>query len=149
MPAFTHLRTFVNALKSGKSHICECLDAFFHDPAAVQANPHYAAFDAGSWSDGPPDWLGGLLDSIGLTAEERDHVLRWPAAELEKTRAAAAEAVRAGRAPTFFWGIYDGATPAARKRTGADGHPEVVFESPAAALRLTQVNYGEIYVDEV
>jgi len=147
MPAFTKLRTFVNALKTGRTHITDCFDDFFQDPATVLAHPNFTAFST-VWSV-TPAWLPGFLDSIGLTPEERDHVLAWPLAELETARATAAGAVAAGQAPTFRWVLYDGAAPKSLARTGAGGNPEVLFQSPGASLRLTQINYGEIYVEEV
>lgn len=149
MPAFTKLKTFVNALKTGRTHITDCFDDFFKNPATVHSHPHFAAFSSGNWSGGTPTWLPGFLDSIGLTSAERDHVLAWPAAELETARAAAAGAVVAGQAPTFRWVLYDGAAPKSLARTGVAGNPEVLFQSPGASLRLTQLNYGEIYVEEV
>ena len=149
MPAFTKLKTFVTALKTGRTHITDCFDDFFQNPATVLAHPHFAAFSGGSWSGGLPTWLPEFLDSIGLTEEERDHVLAWPLAELETARATAAGAVVGGQAPTFRWVLYDGAAPNSLVRTGAAGNPEVLFQSPGASLRLTQLNYGEIYVEEV
>jgi len=149
MPAFTKLKTFVTALKTGRTHITDCLDDFFQDPATVLTHPNFAAFSAGSWSGGTPTWLPEFLDSIGLTEQERDHVLAWPLAELETARATAAGAIAAGLAPTFRWALYDGAVPNSLVRTGAAGNPEVLFQSPGASLRLTQLNYGEIYVEEV
>jgi len=149
LPAYTNLRAFVNALKSGKSHICQCLDHYFGDLAAVRNDPNYPEFSDGSWSGGPPDWLEGFLRSIGLTAAEASHVVRWPAPELENTRQAAAAAVASGRSPTFFWTLYDGDRPQAVSRAGPRGEPQVLFQSPAASLRLTSINYGEVYVEEV
>jgi hypothetical protein len=149
MPAFTKLQTFVKALKTGRTHITDCFDDFFKSPATVLAHPNFAAFSSGSWSAGTPAWLPGFLDSIGLTPVERDHVLAWPPAELETARATAAGAVAAGLAPTFRWVLYDGAAPNSLVRTGTAGNPEVLFQSPGASLRLTQLNYGEIYVEEV
>jgi hypothetical protein len=72
-----------------------------------------------------------------------------PASELEKARQAAAVAVVAGRSPTFFWGIYDGPAPLAVPRTGPGDEPQVLFQSPGSSLRLTDFNYGEVYVEEL
>jgi len=149
MPAYTNLRTFINALKTGRTHITDCLDRFFQDAATVQSHRRYAEFAAGDWSGGPPPWLGEFLDEIGLTPPEREHVLRWSPAELERTRATAAGAAAAGQAPTFRWGLHDGAAPLAVPRSGSRGNPEVLFQSPGASLRLTSINYGEVYVEEV
>jgi hypothetical protein len=145
MPAYTHLRTFINALKSGRTHITDCLDEFFRDPAAVQGHARWAEFSAGNWSAGAPSWLGAFFDEIGLTSQERDHVLCYPAGELEKTRAAAAAATAANQLATFRWGLYDGNAP----RATVHGGHRIRFESPGESLRLTSINYGEVYVEEV
>lgn len=152
MPAYTNLRTFINALKTGKSHICECLDAFFADLDAASGNDNWADFiDANqNWSTTePPAWLEGFLLSIGMTADEARHVVNWPKQELQKTREAAQAAVNSNQSPTFFWGLYDGDVPLADPRTDPDGNPQVLFQSPGASLRLTLINYGEIYVEEL
>jgi hypothetical protein len=149
MPAFTKLKTFVIALKTGRTHITDCLDDFFGDLLHVQGHAHLSDLVNGNWSASLPVWLGQFLDEIDLTPAEVTHVLAWPPAELEKARAAAAAAVQAGQSPTFRWVLYDGAAPNSLVRTGAAGNPEVLFQSPGASLRLTQLNYGEIYVEEV
>jgi hypothetical protein len=150
MPAYTKLRTFVNALKTGTTHITERLDEFFGDLNRIQTHLRFSEFVNGDWSAGAPAWLGPFLkDEVGLTGPERDHVMQWPAAELEKARAAAAAAVQAGQSPTFRWVLYDGAAPNTVSRTDAAGKPQVLFQSPGASLRLTSLNYGEIYVEEV
>ena len=149
MPAFTKLKTFVTALKTGRTHITDCLDDFFGDLINVQGHAHFSDLVNGNWSAGLPVWLGEFLDEIELTPPEVTHVLAWPPTELEKARAAAAAAVQAGQSPTFRWVLYDGAAPNSLVRTGAGGSPEVLFQSPGASLRLTQLNYGEIYVEEV
>lgn len=152
MPAYTKLRTLVNALKTGKSHICERLDWWFGDLARVHSHRHFREFSSPSadWSGGPPAWLEAFLgEDVGLTPQEAAHVVRWPAGELEKTRRAAADAVIGGSSPTFFWTLHDGMAPRATARTGPNGEPQVLFQSPAASLRLTTVNYGEVYVEEV
>lgn len=152
MPAYTNLRTFVNALKTGRTHITDCLDRFFKDLNKVQNHAHGVEFldlNGVDWPSGPPPWLGAFLDEIGLTAPERDHVLHWPSEQLRRTRAAVVRAVTAGQSPTFRWGLYDGAAPLSVERTGTAGNPEVLFQSPGASLRLTSINYGEVYVEEV
>jgi hypothetical protein len=148
MPAYTKLRTFVNALKSGQTHITDSLDAFFQNPAAVMADANWAAFSSGDWLGGTPSWLPAALSSIGLTGQEVEHVLKWPLAELEKTRVAARDAVNAGEAIKFFWVLYNGASPVSVPSNPPTGR-QVLFQSPGASLRLTSVNYGEIYVEEV
>ena len=149
MPAYTKLKTFVNALKTGRTHITDCLDDFFRDLNRVQNHQHHGDLLSGDWHVALPIWLGGFLDEIGLTGPERDHVLLYPKRELERARAAAASAVAAGSSPTFRWGLYDGSEPLAVVRTGRGGNPEVLFQSPGASLRLTNINYGEVYVEEV
>jgi hypothetical protein len=73
MPAYTKLRTFVNALKTGTTHITECLDAYFGNLNAIQAHSRFSEFVNGDWSSGPPTWLGSLLrNEVGLTGAERD-----------------------------------------------------------------------------
>lgn len=147
MPAYTHLRTLINALKTGQTHITDCLDAHFSDPGHVRSDSHYGRFISEDWSNGPPEWLGPFLDSIGLEPEERDHVLRWPPAQLEAARAAAAAAAQAEQAIEFRWEIYHGDVPETQSMTRPA--PRVLFRSPGSKLRLTKVNYGEIYVEDV
>jgi hypothetical protein len=149
MPAYTKLRTFVNALKTAQTHITECLDLYFSDLTTVQGHGHFADLMNGNFSAGLPNWFGDFLDEIGLTEAERNHVLAWPPAEIEKARAHAAAAVGANESPTFRWVLYDGDNPNTVLRTGANGNREVLFQSPGGSLRLTQLNYGEIYVEEV
>ena len=149
MPAYTKLRTFVNALKTGQTHITECLDGFFSDLTTVQDHDHFTDLMNGNFSAGLPNWFGDFLDEIELTGPEITHVLAWPPAEIEKARAHAAAAVQAGESPTFRWMLYDGAGPNTVQRIGANGNREVLFQSPGGSLRLTQLNYGEIYVEEV
>jgi hypothetical protein len=145
MPAYTHLRTFIEAVKTGRTHITERLDDFFADLPAAREHPHWGDFVNGNWTGGAPEWLGGFLDEIELTTAERDHVLRYPAAELERVRAAAANAASDGISPTFRWGLYEGNEP--RVITMEQGR--IVLESPGGSLRLTRVNYGEVYVEDV
>lgn len=146
MPAYTQLRTLIAALQTGETHITQCLESFFADPNDVTRDPNYSNFVGGNWSGGPPAWLGTFLDSIGLRPEERDHVLRWPPSELEKARAAAAAAVQAGQSVKFRWELYHGNDPVTEPSTTA---ALVLFRSPGSKLRLTKVNYGEVYVEDV
>lgn len=149
MPAYTRLRTLVNALKTGRTHITDCLDAFFSDLDEARRDPNYADFVSGNWSSGPPTWLGDFLDRIHLKPEERDHVLRWPPSELEKARAAAAAAVTASPpvSPQFRWELYHGDDPLTQP--GSAPNHLILFRSPGSKLRITTFNYGEIYVEEV
>ena len=144
MPAYTHLRTFIDAVKSGRTHITGCLDDFFAS-ADRTGDPNWNDWMGTNWSGAAPAWLSDFLDRIGLTEAERDHVLRYPPSELERTRGAAAEAVGQGVSPTFRWGLYEGDGP---RVTIQHGH-RILFESPSNSLRLTRVNYGEVYVEDV
>jgi len=148
MPAFTELKTFVKALKSGKTHITDRLDVFFQNPAGVQGDANWVNFSSSDWLGGTPAWLPAALQTMGLTGEEIEHILKWPLGELEKARVAARDAVNASDAIKFFWGLYGGPAPLtvpSNPRTGR----QVLFQSPGASLRLTTLNYGEIYVEEV
>jgi hypothetical protein len=157
MPAYSTLKDFVEAIKTGKTHITRRFDLFFSPPAAVTGHPDWGKFSTENWSSGPPLWLGAFLDSIGLTPPEINHVLLWPGPELEKARDAAVRAVSGsgvvqGKAPKFFWELSNGLTPQTIERVSSAGIPEIVFLSPRTAVVITHnaaTNKDEVEVHDV
>ncbi|HET8943654.1 MAG TPA: hypothetical protein VFO59_02640 [Dehalococcoidia bacterium] len=157
MPAYSTMKAFVMAINTGRTHITESLDAFFSDPARVKNHSNWTDLSTGNWSSGPPPWLGQVLgapvpnDGVGLTGPETAHVLAWPLPELEKARDAAVRAVRGTgvvppKAPRFFWVLYPGTTPRTIERVSSAGDPEIVFQSPRAAVVMEG---DEVFVRDV
>lgn len=140
MPAYSTLRDFVAAIKSGRTHITRSLDAFFSNLDQVTLHQKWTTLEKGNWSAKAPSWLEAvLIADVGLTAPEALHVVRWPSQELEKARDAAVRAVKGagvvkGKAPKFFWELYNGTTPRTLERVSSAGVPEIVFQSPRAAV---------------
>jgi hypothetical protein len=155
MPAYSTLKDFVTALNSGRTHITESLDAFFSPATSVKAHAHWADFRDGDWTAALPPWLSGVLTGpppagIGLTAPESAHVLAWPGPELEKARDAAVRAVSGSgvvpaKAPKFFWELSTARTPQTLERVSSAGVPEIVFQSPRAAVRRTGSDQVEVH----
>jgi hypothetical protein len=162
MPAYRAWKTFVTAIRTGRTHITESLDDFFSNANRVKQHINWPALETGNWSSGPPGWLLQVLQDpptpgnppqsgVGLTPAEAAHVIAWPPQELEKARDAAVRAVKGagvvtGKAPKFFWELYNGRTPRTVERVSSAGDPEIVFQSPRAAV---VVQGDEVFVKDV
>jgi hypothetical protein len=155
MPAYSTLKTFIDALNTGRTHITKSFDDFFSPTGNVTGHARWEAFLNGNWSSGPPPWLASVLTDppptgIGLTVPERDHVLKWPGPELERARDAAVRAVSGSgvvpaKAPKFFWELSNARTPQTLERVSSAGVPEIVFQSPRFAVRRTGPDQVEVH----
>src|SRR2546426_10801189 len=104
MPPYSTLKTFVQALQTGRTNITECLERYFNNFPAVSGHPHFADLQQPGAVDRPmPAWARQVLRGAGMSDAEVSHIDRWPDGEKEKVRAAVVDAVQNTRRMRFAW----------------------------------------------
>jgi hypothetical protein len=146
MPAYSTLRSFVKAIKTGDSNITQCLERLANDVAKRQQ--YLSDINATHTAVGAlPGWLQIELIQAGLSQAEVDHCSRWPDAEKEKVRKQVADAIPERRSIHFSWELWDGNDADSDVRRDSDQDVRIVFRSPRKGVKLSSLNYGDISVE--
>jgi hypothetical protein len=146
MPAYSTLRSFVNALKTGDTNITQCLERLANDRAKrVQYATDIHALHAGVGQ--LPGWLRNEMVQAGMSQPEVDHVERWPDAEKEKVRVQVVEALEQDRNLHFSWELFAGDDPVSEVRRDPNQDVRVVFRSSRKGVKLSLVNLGGVTVE--
>jgi len=146
MPAYSTLRTFIAALKTGQTNITRSLEGLINDDEKRQGHA-WRVRNAGVFDGAFDPWLREMLGDAGLSTPEIDHVERWPDPQKETVRQEIVAAIDDNRTLGFNWEIWEGADPVSDVREETPGTRRVVFRSPRAGVRLSGVNFGSIHVD--
>lgn len=147
MPAYSTLRTFINAVRTGRTNITETLDKLMTNPARHKLNTNELTLRQEHSLDAPlPDWMRRILKTAGMSDAEVSHLDIWPDDKKEEVRTVVVQAIDANLPVRFFWELHDGATPDNVISQREDGWT-VRFRSPAAGVRLSHVNLGSVHVD--
>ena len=146
MPAYSTLRSFVKAIRTGDTNITQCLEALANDSAKRQQ--YLNDINAPQTAVGAlPGWLQIELIQAGLSQAEVDHCSRWPDAEKEKVRRQVADAIPDRQKVHFSWELWDGNDPQSDIRRDLNQDVRIVFRSPRSGVKLSLVNYGDISVE--
>ena len=146
MPAYSTLRTFVEAVRSGLTNITSCLETAVNDPQ--NRLDHAADMSSPAVASGPfPSWLRSILGSAGMSQAEIDHMERWPDSQKEIVRLEIVSAIQGNRPLRFGWELHGGDTPLSEVRHDANQDVRVVFRSPRKGVLLSGLNYGSIHVE--
>lgn len=142
MPAYSSLRTFIEALRTGDTNITRTLRraiaregvALIRDRASV--DPHLS------------DDLREVLARYGMATEEIDHIENeWPPEKRNEAREWVLAAADENRSVAFSWELFAGANPA--NRMDDPGAPEpvlITFQSPRKGVNLSWPNFGQVKV---
>jgi hypothetical protein len=145
MPAYSTLRLFVKAIKTGDTNITQGLERLVNDRAKRQQ--YLSDINAAHTAVGAlPGWLQIELIQAGLSQAEVDHCSRWPDAEKEKVRKQVADAILE-RSIHFSWELWDGNDPQSDVRRDPDQDVRIVFRSPRQGVKLSLLNFGDISVE--
>ena len=143
MPSGTPIRTFIKDLQTRKSEIARKLDLCSADAACrAKILPAIQAWDP---ANPLPDIV---IDALGLTSKEVEHINQWPIASKSEVRNAALTAINDTRDMEFFWELYDGA--ASDNPIGGLGGTAkitVTFRSPRGNVKKSPVTFGSIEVE--
>jgi len=148
MPPVSTVRTFIEALRTGRTNITRALDQLLANPGSLQDDPDYPGVQQQGALNGMPEWLRARLTqppvAPPLRPQEIDHIERWPNGQKEIVRAEIVTSIQQNRRTTFAWEHYRGSAPVNEVRPGPGGGIEIVFRSPGANITLTAA--GEIDV---
>jgi hypothetical protein len=145
MPAYSTLKSFINALKTGDTNITQCLERLANDRAKrAQYATDIRALHAGVGQ--LPGWLRNEMVQVGMSQPEVDHVERWPDREKEKVRLQLVDAMEHDSDLHFSWELYDGDDPLTEIRRDPNQDVRVVFRSPRKGVKLSLVNLGGVTV---
>jgi hypothetical protein len=146
MPAYSTLKSFVKALRTGDTNITQCLERLANDRAKrAQYTSDINALHAGVGQ--LPGWLRNEMVQAGMSQPEVDHVERWPDAEKEKVRLQVVEAINHDGNVHFSWELFDGEDPMSEVRRDQNQDVRVVFRSPRKGVKLSAVNFGDVKVE--
>src|SRR4030042_5946860 len=147
MPAGSTIRDFITALDDRKSEIAKKLDACSQDPTCrATILPAIQAWDT---STTVPDVV---VNALGLTPKEVEHIDDWDAGQKDQIRNKAVIAITSDpqRAMEFWWELHDGANAQSDTHIddpGGTAKITVTFLSPRKNVRKSPVTFGEVYVD--
>jgi hypothetical protein len=144
LPAFSTVRTYMQAINTGDTNITRVLTILMHYPA--QWAPNVAQITVN------PQLSQFLKDEFGapgrMTQQEIDHIdTQWPMAQKEILRTAVLQAIDVGRPMIFKWGTTPGSTPETVVAGPAPNAPltvpvRVTFLSPAASFVFSGEDVG-------
>ena len=147
MPPYTTLRTFIEAISTGKTNITRSLEKATNDPARRAAlATAIAAKDA--FNHPISREIHDALIQAGMTQPEVDHIQRWPDDQKERIRSRLVDVWGQNKSIYFSWEIHSGPEPVTEITTDSSGDSFVAFRSPRAGVRITSsLNLGNIQVD--
>src|SRR3990170_6944554 len=148
MPPASTIKTFLKALRTGRTHFTEVLDGIFTSPGNLPglypgeyhefSQPH--ALDTPLRQTSP--LVAAFLLSQGMSSQEIDHMDKWPDTVKEQVRVALDNnAIKTNTPFKFFWELYDGAASDA-----VIGANTISFRSPRAGLDVSAVTFGDVSV---
>jgi len=136
MPPPTTMRTFLEAIRSGRTNTTEALDMLFASPAAVRAHPNFTDLQAPGMLNMLQPWARAELRRLGVGSEELAHIDDWPNNQKEIVRQKLVDAMNGNKPVEFSWKVYPGAT----EDTSIDEGPAkvtITFFSPESKVRAT------------
>jgi hypothetical protein len=146
MPAYSTLKSFINALKTGDTNITQCLERLANDRAKrAQYATDIRALHTGVGQ--LPGWLRNEMVQAGMSQPEVDHVERWPDREKEKVRLQVVEALDHDSNLHFSWELFEGDDPLSEVRRDPSQDVRVVFRSPRKGVKLSAINHGDVKVE--
>jgi hypothetical protein len=147
MPPYSSLRTFIQALTTGRTNITYVLEQMASDPGCKQRLAGEIA-QPGAFSHPISQTLHQELIQSGMTEPEVAHMERWPNEQKESVRTQIDSAWKNGQPLHFSWELHDGDDPATELRRDANQDVRIVFRSPRKGVRITsRINLGEIMVE--
>jgi hypothetical protein len=138
------MRTFLKAIRTGKTNTIEALDVLFADPAAVVAHAGFAALDAAGAVNTLQPWARTALRGLGLATAELDHIDEWDAGQKELVRQAVVHAAKNGFPVEFFWQLTDAA---AEDIAIVPGPPKATITFLSPERRVKTVGPDNVVVD--
>ncbi len=133
MPPTTSVRTFIQALQSGKTGTTRGLDALFTPP--YEGKPGATDIQEPGALNAPlHGWAVTALINAGLSGPEIRHMNLWPDDQKEDLRAVLAQAVVDDRGAQFFWGLHDGSEPLTEVDDSGPGDVIVRFLTPRSLV---------------
>jgi hypothetical protein len=147
MPPYSSLRTFIQALTTGRTNITYVLEQMASDPSCRERlGPEVSR--PSSFSHPISSALHQELIQAGMTEPEVAHMERWPNEQKELVRSQIDAAWKSGGPIHFSWELHDGDDPATELRRDANQDVRIVFRSPRKGVRITsRLNLGEVMVD--
>ena len=147
MPPGTRVRTFIEALQSGRTNTTKALDAVFTRPGSLQNHPHRNDFRTAGAFNILPAWARSEFQQAGLSNVELAHIDSWPTHLTDAVRTSLNDAIQNNRnAVHFFWEPYDGNVEDTQIiDPDANGDITIKFRSPRKNIR--QVGADDITVD--
>ncbi len=146
MPAYSTLKSFIKALKTGDTNITQTLESLVNNRA--KRNQYSSDIRATHTGQGQlPGWLRSEMVQAGMSEPEVDHCERWPDREKEKVRQQLVEAMDSDANLHFSWELFDGDHPLSEVRRDSNQDVRIVFRSPRKGVKLSTLNYGDISVE--
>ena len=144
MPAYTPIREFIDALRSGQTNMTKRLEYLVTNwgaiPQSVKDN-----FQTGSLHPAFPPSVRDLLKGTGYTGpmattnplkeEEVTHMEEWVEAEKNSVREWILAAVQAGQPIQFFWELH--------REPGKPGKGDFAVRDPGPSVRITFRTYAQ------
>lgn len=141
MPAYTPIREFINALKSGQTNMTLRLDYLYANRASIPA----AVLDTirtGSLHPTFPQDVKDLLKGVGavtgpnkLSDDEIKHMEEWPAAEKAQVQGWIDTAITNGDEVKFMWELH--------REPGKPGTGDYAVRDPGSPVRITFRTYAQ------
>ena len=145
MPAYSTLKTFVRALRTGETNITKKLTE------ALAAEGTALITEQESVDPDLSEDLKELFANYGMKPEEIAHIENeWDGPLRNEVRVWILNAYGASPAQpvTFSWALFDGEGPENDRVDPGGADPvSVTFLSPRKGVKLSWLNYGDISVD--
>ena len=146
MPDMSHVKTFVEALKTGMTKTTQALDK-------CNYKSHRAELGIpGALSSGPnnslPQWARDELTRQGLNNAELQHIDIWPKKQKEDVRKAIVKALNKKRTLKFFWKLHEDKKNGTHVKglRATTGKITITFLSPRKNVTVSANATGEIDV---
>ncbi|MEX1255022.1 MAG: hypothetical protein WEE64_11855 [Dehalococcoidia bacterium] len=136
MPTHSSMRTFLQAVRTGKTDTTEALDIIFATPGELADHPNFEEFAQSGALDTLPVWARRELRKVGLGSAEINHLDEWPNDQKEQVREALVQAIEEDQSVGFYWTVHDGADEETEISSGQDTVSiAFVFRSPERRVR--------------
>jgi hypothetical protein len=129
------MRTFLRAIRTGKTDTTEALDVIFAKPGVLAEHPNLEDFQQPGALDILPDWARAELRRVGLRTADINHIDDWPSDQKEQARQALVQAIDQDQPVGFFWTVHDGEEEETEVTGGQDVTIAVIFRTPERRVR--------------
>ena len=158
MPPYTTIKTFMDALMTGRTNTTKALDALLQrnlqadqeDWARLQQPHSLDKPGSAKIPEGiePGWWKDYLREKVlpTLSKGELDHIDAWPEEQKEQVRATIVAAKSDSRTVHFFWELHGGKKEDTQIDVPAHGDITITFRNPRDRLEVSGLTWGDIKV---